>query len=142
MTGNGKLGGILVETKIQANRLVFVVVGIGINVNLRRVQLPMGATSIQLATGRRYDLDELLNLIVQRMKSKIRLLDRPESILKEWWEHCIHRPLQVIVTTENDTLAGISRGIAENGALIIETEDHQTHRVNEGSLRILNDYKT
>ena len=142
VTENGKLGGILVESKIQADRLVFAVVGAGINVNLRRSQLPIGATSIQLATGRRYDLHDLLNMIIRRMKSKIRMLDDPKSIMKEWWDHCIHRPPQVIVTTENDTLAGISRGIDDDGALIIETEDHRTHKVNEGSLRLLDDSKT
>lgn len=137
VTQDGKLGGILVESKIQADRLVFAVVGIGINVNLRRSQLPSGATSIQLATRRQYDLENLLKVIIQRAKSKIPMLDDPKLIMNEWWEHCIHRPPQVIVTTENDTLAGISRGIDEDGALIIETEDHRTHKVNEGSLRLL-----
>lgn len=139
---DGKLGGILIESKIQADRLVFAVVGTGINVNLRRSQLPSTATSIQLATGRRYDLHDLLTLIIQRMKSKIRMLDDPKSIMSEWWEYCIHRPPQVIVTTEDDTLVGISRGIDDDGSLIIETEDHRTHKVNEGNLRLLDNSKT
>ena len=140
-TENGKLGGILVESKIQADRLVFAVVGIGINVNLHKSQLPTGATSIQLASGRRYDLSDLLNVIIRHMKSRIHMLEEPKAIMNEWWEHCIHRPPQIIVTTENDTLTGISRGINEDGALIIETEDHRTHRVNEGNLRLLDNYK-
>ena len=75
--------------------------------------------------------------MIRHMKSKITRLEDPKSIMNEWWEHCIHRSLPVIVTAENNTLTGISRGIDEDGALIIETEDHRTHRVNEGSLRLL-----
>src|SRR6266566_2748981 len=102
-------------------------------------QLPPGATSMRLASGKQYDLRVLLKAILDQIKSSLDDLDRPSKIMNEWWRNCIHRPLRVQVTFPKDTVTGISRAIDEHGSLLIETDDHEIRRVNGGSLRILND---
>ncbi len=136
---SGKLGGILIESKTIGDRVSFVVVGIGLNVNLRKTQLPTGAVSLFSTTGTKYDLRGLLKTVAEETESKYDEIDESSSILEEWWHNCIHRPLQVQVTLQERTLAGITRGIDEDGSLILETEDGRTQKVREGTLRVLHD---
>jgi len=117
----------------------FVVVGIGLNVNLRKTQLPTGAVSLFATTGTKYDLRRLLKTIADQTMSKYDEIDKPSSILEEWWHNCIHRPFQVQATHQERTVTGITRGIDEDGSLILETEDGRTQKMREGTLRVLYD---
>ena len=133
----GKLGGILVESKTIRERLLFAVVGIGLNVSQRKAQLPFGATSLLLSTGVHFDRRRLLKAIVDQMMSRYNDIDEPSSIIEEWWHNCIHRPPTVQVTFQDSTVTGITRGIDETGALTLETEDRRTRKVSEGTLRLV-----
>jgi BirA family transcriptional regulator, biotin operon repressor / biotin---[acetyl-CoA-carboxylase] ligase len=133
----GKLGGILIESKTLRERLSFAVIGIGLNVSQRKTQLPIGATSLLLSTGVHFDRRRLMKAIVDQIMSRYDDIDEPSSIVEEWWHNCMHRPPKVQVTTQDGTITGITRGIEETGALILETEDRRTRKVNEGTLRVL-----
>ncbi len=133
----GKLGGILVESKTIRERLLFAVIGIGLNVGQRKAQLPIGATSLLLATGVQFDRQRLLKAIVDQIMSRYDDIDDPSSVIEEWWHNCIHRPPKVQVTAQDGTVTGITRGIDETGALTLETEDRRIRKVNEGTLRVI-----
>ena len=137
--GNAKLGGILVESKTQGERVSFAILGIGLNVNQGKAQLPPGAISMRLVSGKQHNLRVLLRAILDQIRSSFDDLYHPSKIMDEWWRNCIHRPFRVQVTLPKDTVTGISRAIDEDGSLLIETDDHRIRRVKEGSLRILND---
>ena len=137
--GSAKLGGILIESKTQGERVSFAILGIGLNVNQGKAQLPSGATSLHMISGKKYDLSLLLRPILNQLRWRYDDLDQPSKIMEDWWRNCIHRPLRVQVTLPKDTVTGITRSVAEDGSLIIETDDHKIRRVSEGSLRILND---
>lgn len=134
----GKLGGILVESKIQKDQVKFAVLGIGLNVDQKRSQLPLGATSIFQSTGVRFDKRSLLTSILYQIRSHYASIRHPKSLVKEWWINCIHRPLTVQITSHEENFTGITRGIDETGALTVETEDRRMVRVSDGSLRIMN----
>ncbi len=136
---NAKLGGILIESKTQDKRVSFAILGIGLNVNQGKAQLPPGAVSMRLVSGKQHDLRVLLRTILDQIRSSLDDLNDPSKIMDDWWRNCIHRPLRVQVTLPEDTVTGISRAIDEDGSLLIETDDHRIRRVQEGSLRILND---
>ncbi len=137
--GNLKLGGILIESKTQGSRVSFAILGIGLNINQSKAQLPPAAMSVRLATGKHYDLGTVLRAILDQLRSSYSDLDRPSKIIENWWRNCIHRPLRVQVNLPKETVTGISGAIDEEGSLLIETDDHRIRRVKEGSLRILND---
>jgi BirA family biotin operon repressor/biotin-[acetyl-CoA-carboxylase] ligase len=137
--GNAKLGGILIESKTMGESVSFAILGIGLNINQDKAHLPPGATSIRLVSGKQYDLRVVLRAILDQISSSFEDLDQPSKVMDEWWRNCIHRPLRVQVTLPNDTVTGISRAIDEDGGLLIETDDHEFRKVNEGSLRILVD---
>ena len=137
--GNAKLGGILIESKTQGERVSFAILGIGLNVNQGKAQLPSGATSLHIISGKKYDLSLLLRPILNQLRWRYDDLDQPSKVVEDWWRNCIHRPLRVQVTLPKDIVTGITRSVAEDGSLMIETDDHKIRKVTEGSLRILND---
>jgi BirA family transcriptional regulator, biotin operon repressor / biotin---[acetyl-CoA-carboxylase] ligase len=133
----GKIGGILIEAKTIGEQVLFVVVGIGLNINLAATQLPSGATSVYVETKTRYDNRKLLRRIIARMSSQYANLREPIVIVNEWWRQCVHRSIRVEVTLQDKTLAGITRGLDEDGSLLLETDRHKIARVSYGSLRLL-----
>ena len=62
---NKKLAGILIETKYLENKLLYVIIGIGININQKKFpkEIKTTATSIFLETGKTFDVYEVLNYI-------------------------------------------------------------------------------
>src|SRR6267378_1176778 len=137
--GRAKLGGILIESKTLADRISFAILGIGLNINQSKAQLPPEAVSLRLASGKQHDLRLLLRTILDKIRSSYDGLDNPSKIMEDWWHNCVHRPLRVQVTASKDTVTGVSRAIDEDGSLIIETDDREIRKVSEGSLRILID---
>lgn len=137
--GNAKLGGILVESKTLGDSVSFAILGIGLNINQSKAQLPPGAVSLRIVSRKQHNMTTILKAILEQIRSSLDDLNHPSRIMDEWWRNCIHRPLRIQVTRTNDTITGISRGIDEDGSLLIQTDDRGTRRVNEGSLRILDD---
>lgn len=136
---NRKLGGILIESRTLGGRVSFAILGIGLNINGGKAQLLPGATSLRLLSGKQHDLRRLLRAILDQIRSSYDDLDNPSKIMQDWWRNCIHRPLRVQVTTSKETFTGISRGIDDEGSLLIEIDDHRIRKLNEGSLTLLND---
>ena len=136
---NAKLGGILVESKTIGESVAFAILGIGLNINQGKAQLPPRAISLRLVSRKQYDLGLLLRAILDKIRSSYDDLDNPSKIMEDWWRNCVHRPLRVQVTVSKDTVTGVSRAIDEDGSLIIETDDREIRKVSEGSLRILDD---
>jgi BirA family transcriptional regulator, biotin operon repressor / biotin---[acetyl-CoA-carboxylase] ligase len=134
---NAKLGGILTESKTLGDRVSFAILGIGLNINQSRMQLPPGAISLRLVSGRQFDLRFVLRAILDQLRSWYNELNHPSRVMEEWWRNCVHRPLRVQVNLPKETVTGISRAIDEEGSLLIETDDHRIRKVNEGSLTLL-----
>jgi len=63
-----KLAGILLQSRIEGQRLDYLLIGIGINVNIPTEQLPLPtATSILAETGRPLDRRELLLTVLEEL---------------------------------------------------------------------------
>ena len=137
--GSAKLGGILIESKTLGDSVSFAILGIGVNINQSKSQLPPGAVSLRLVSRKQHDLRTLMRAILDQIRSSSDDLDNASRIMEEWWHNCIHRPLRVQVTLPKGAVSGISKGIDEDGALLIETDGGRIRKVSEGSLRLLYD---
>lgn len=134
---SGKLGGILVESKNVGEQVSYVIIGVGLNVNLKEKQLPVEATSVYLRTGKKHDLGELLAVIVDGMKSESRRPLSPARIMGEWWRNCIHRSRRVRVETPGRAVTGLNVGVDPEGLLLVETDKGTVEKFSEGTLRVL-----
>jgi BirA family biotin operon repressor/biotin-[acetyl-CoA-carboxylase] ligase len=63
-----KIAGILVETKIGKNKIEQAVIGLGLNVNNTRAQLPENATSLAVENKKNYDIDTIKEKIIFNFK--------------------------------------------------------------------------
>ena len=75
-----KLGGILLESKVIGRNPSFVVLGIGVNVNQPKEELPGGATSIFASTGRMTNLGKLLASILEGLRENYGMLVEPDDL--------------------------------------------------------------
>ncbi len=131
----GKLAGILVESKIVNEIVSFVIVGIGLNVNQDQRELPSRATSLCKITGRNYELNELMEVVIEEMKLDY---DGAElaKITDEWWTNCVHNYEQVVTHTPSGYVKGLCVGMNTDGSILIKSK-HRMVRVSEGSLKLV-----
>ncbi|WP_158056287.1 biotin--[acetyl-CoA-carboxylase] ligase [Halorussus halophilus] len=125
--GGHKLAGILTEMEGEADRVSWVVVGIGVNANLDAEDLPEGATSLRDENG---DVDR--RRFVQRLLERFdELRDDPEEILDAWRDRSATLGQRVRVETADGEVVGEAVDVALPGALLVETEDGRV-RVHAG----------
>jgi BirA family biotin operon repressor/biotin-[acetyl-CoA-carboxylase] ligase len=132
-----KLGGLLAETRFYGGALDFVIVGVGINVNVPAEFLPdlaPDATSILAETGRETDRDLLLDRFLNEVAGRYERWRTGERPWAEWVARLatLGRPVR-IVTLEGE-LRGVAEGVDEEGALFLRTPDGVLHRVRVGDV--------
>ncbi|OLD04147.1 biotin--[acetyl-CoA-carboxylase] ligase [archaeon 13_1_20CM_2_54_9] len=132
-----KLGGILLESKVIGRNPSFVVLGIGVNVNQPKEELPGGATSIFASTGRMTNLGKLLASILEGLRENYGMLVEPDDLLKKWWERCQHRSRTVQVENPGGIIRGVNVGIDGRGYLVVKALDGSVETVEDGTLRIV-----
>jgi len=134
-----KLGGILTETELTGDRLAFVVVGIGINVNVRKQELPAvdpHATSILAETNAVVDRTDLLLALLSGVEDRYRSLRQGVSPHKEWSERLATLGRPVTAQTPDGTLHGVAEGVDPNGALLLRTDDGSLNRILAGDVSL------
>jgi BirA family biotin operon repressor/biotin-[acetyl-CoA-carboxylase] ligase len=119
-----KLAGILVEVLPDGRT----VIGIGINTNNSMAEAPTVlrsmATSMLDLTGIRYDHTELLVALFQHMqKHLVALKDAPSQLSAQADALCLQRGKQLTIQLGRQTIVGLCRGIAPDGALLLETSE-------------------
>ncbi|MBI4558045.1 MAG: biotin--[acetyl-CoA-carboxylase] ligase [Candidatus Hydrogenedentes bacterium] len=128
-----KVCGILVEHRGERNAL-----GIGLNVHQRLEDFPeelrAKATSLELATGSRFDRAALLRDILTRLDERVLALrgNGYEAIRREWAHTCDLKGRDV----RYGGIAGTVKDIDEHGALIVVTVQGE-HRLISGEIEIL-----
>lgn len=129
-----KLAGILIETKISGSKVGYVIVGIGLNVNLTAKDLPIGATSIFMASKKHFSLEKTMSSVLTALEGHYNAIEDKKSVLSDWWNHCAHRMKPVIIETGNGLVRGKCVGVNLDGSIIVKT-DKGNVVVTDGTLR-------
>ena len=138
-----KVCGILSQMKMSGNTIDFVVVGIGINVNLNREQFPQDiqsiATSLAVEAGREISRLELIISLYENLAKWYReLLQSGFAPVKERWlglSPMIGKKVSVLFREE--AVSGKAIGLGEDGSLILLTDKNETIQVSAGDATIL-----
>ena len=81
---NRKLAGILINSTIKANKMDVSIIGIGLNVNQMQFQdWPTHPISLQQITGKTYDLQPLLEQIVESILIKVEQLKSDPATIEQ-----------------------------------------------------------
>lgn len=144
LVDNRKLGGILCEMAAEADRVEHVVVGIGLNVNLRRGRLPRAlaatATSLALATGRTWPRADVLAALLREFEEAYDLwcAEGLEPFLPELAarDALKGRPVR-IQQSAGRVVEGIAAGIQSDGSLLVRQDAGTEVLVYSGDAHLL-----
>jgi BirA family biotin operon repressor/biotin-[acetyl-CoA-carboxylase] ligase len=117
LVGEEKLAGILTEMEGEADRVAWVVVGIGINVHPEG--LPEDATGL-LAHTEEIDRRAFVQDLLERFNA---LRAAPLEVLGAWREHALTLGRRVRVETGNGTVVGTARDVEFPGTLVVATDE-------------------
>jgi BirA family biotin operon repressor/biotin-[acetyl-CoA-carboxylase] ligase len=121
VTTEGKLSGILTEMEGEADRVSWIVVGIGVNANVDPGDLPAGvaATSVRAEVG---DIDR--RAFTQHLLEEFDdLRSGPDAVLPAWRGYAATLGRRVRVETRDGPVVGEAVDVALPGALVVETAD-------------------
>ena len=129
-TGDGeerKLAGILTEMEGEANRVSWVVIGVGLNANIDAGAVPETATTMREQIG---DVDraDLTRRLLERFDE---LRADPESVLPAWRELASTLGRRVRVETPGGEVVGEAADVEFPGTLVVETGSEE-ERVSAG----------
>lgn len=139
LIGRRKICGILAEMQAEVDSVQTLIMGVGLNVNHQAmpVDLQDRATSLRLATGRRYSRIELLAESLEEME---RLLERfqkegPSAITVPWSRSSSFTEGRSIEVHDGfRSISGVTRGLQASGALRVEQADGSIEEVFSGDL--------
>jgi BirA family biotin operon repressor/biotin-[acetyl-CoA-carboxylase] ligase len=134
-----KLAGILTESKIINNKLLYAVVGVGINVNAKDFppEIKDIATSIYLACNKEVSREELLAnffnsfeyYLLTYKKSNIKI-----DVREKWKEASEYINKLVKITVDGKTEYFVERGISSDGALCVEDMSGNIKKIYYGDI--------
>jgi BirA family biotin operon repressor/biotin-[acetyl-CoA-carboxylase] ligase len=133
-----KLAGLLVETIAESDRLRGAVLGIGINVNWRRSEMPADlrqhATSLADLGGAPVDREALLSRILDRLEAELVAVEAGVSPLERYRSRCSTLGASVKVEVAEGVVSGRAVDLDETGALIVEEDGGRRHVVTGGEV--------
>ncbi len=134
-----KVGGILTEMDAEADRVHFVVVGIGINVNSSRKELPPEATSLKEIAGHpisRLEFTRKFLLEFENDYSKFKQ-EKFDELAREWENLSVTSGQRVVADVLGRKVHGQAVGIDKDGALWIRKDNGLQERILAGDISIL-----
>lgn len=138
-----KLSGTLCEMKSDTDQVQYVVLGIGINVNMESMDPCISdiATSLKLETGLGYSRTRLSAYLLEELEGIYRqwLEVRNLRIFKvEWENHSMLEGKNVKIETPSGIIRGVARGLTDEGALRLERPDGTIQKIFSGDAHISN----
>jgi BirA family biotin operon repressor/biotin-[acetyl-CoA-carboxylase] ligase len=138
-----KIAGILLEMSGEIDNADYLIVGIGINVNVRTNDLPpaIGAISTSLleTSGWEMDANEVLLTVLKDLDRYYRefLKNGFSDIRLEFKSRCLHLGNAIETTRGQDIIRGINTDIDEMGNLMVQCQDNVV-RISTGDVKVLN----
>lgn len=139
---NGKKAvGILTEISCEIERVNYVVVGIGININERYFddELSDKATSLFIETGKVFKKAEILNLVLNEFEKnyyKFIKTGNFNSFVEEYRTLCVNIGKEIKAVSKKETITGIVSDISEKGELVIKNPENNSIFLASGEVSV------
>jgi len=133
---NKKLGGILTEINAEADRVHFLIIGIGLNVNNDKNSLLPGAVSLKEAQGCHFSRLNLAQEVLRKIEEDYFVFQKQGSlaIIESWREYNSTLGKRVRVSSDSGQLEGIAVDIENDGGLLIRDDLGLTRKVMAGDV--------
>lgn len=127
LLNGAKVAGLLNEMSSETDRVNYVVLGIGVNLNMRREQFPddlrYPATSLALELGEPVSRLDFTRVLLQEIDALYRLCleQGSEPIMAAWTKLCDMMGQAVRVDCNDVQIQGTMVGLGDDGALLVRT---------------------
>lgn len=125
MSGNKKIGGILIENSLKSEREIQSVIGLGLNVNQTHFGHLPQASSLSVVSGRDFDLDALIFEIVFDLKKIINHWPTDQEKYRSQYIDSLFRINQKTMFKKSDEthFEGVIIGINHTGKVLIKSHE-------------------
>ena len=136
-----KICGILTEMGLEKGRIREVVIGDGINVNLEEFpdELKDKATSLYLETGKKYDRNRLISLIMEKFERNYEKFTETcdlSPLIDDYNVMLANRNQPVRILDKINPYEGIAIGIDREGELLVKVADGEIRKVCSGEVSV------
>ncbi len=133
-----KVCGILTEMKAEQDKVDFVILGIGVNVDTSVRHLPKGATSLAKESGRRAAKVDLTRRILENLEEYLALFGKDgfNKIRNEWRDYSATLGRQVKVHCHDEKIEGEALDVDRDGALVVRLDSGIQRRILSGDVVI------
>ncbi len=135
-----KVAGLLNEMSAETDRISFVILGIGVNLNMQADQFPgdlrSPATSLLLESGKAVSRLHFASILLQELdREYVRFMREGfDPVRYEWSRLCNAAGRTVRVDTGAGLLQGVFDGLDRDGALLVRLSDGTLERVLSGDV--------
>jgi len=126
-----KLSGMLSELEAEAERVFFINIGMGINVNNDPTGVEPGAISLKNMLGREISRVRLLARFLDEFEDRLKNAEF-ENIISEWKQYTVTLQRQVRIVTQREVTEGLAVDVDENGALVVRLADGSIKKITYG----------
>jgi BirA family biotin operon repressor/biotin-[acetyl-CoA-carboxylase] ligase len=144
LIGGKKVAGLLNEMSAETDGINFVILGIGVNLNMTADQFPGDlrhpATSLYIETGAKVGRARFAALLLNELdRLYAGFLDYGfAQARREWQERCNANGREVVVSNHGcDDIRGQFAGIDSDGALLVQRPNGGIERILSGDVRVL-----
>ncbi len=117
-----KISGMLSELEAETDRVLFISIGMGINVNNDPSEVEPGASSLKNITGRNISKKMLLARFLDEFEKRLQKA-KFENVISEWKEYTVTLNRQVKIVTHQEVSEGLAVDVEQDGALVLELAD-------------------
>ncbi len=141
-----KVAGVLTEMELGGDRVEFVLVGLGINLNMTRGVMNdlMGevsevATSVREELGHEVDRSEFAARVINLLEKWYQEFNTrgKSTIIDEWKKRWGDLNQRVRVKVAHDWIEGIAYELDQNGFLLVRRDNGVTERIIAGDLTVI-----
>jgi BirA family biotin operon repressor/biotin-[acetyl-CoA-carboxylase] ligase len=137
-----KVAGILTELSAETDRIKYVILGVGIDVNQTAAEFPADlrriATSLRIETGQKQNRAELAVKVLHELDRDYEHVreGRFEDLSAEWEKHCSTIGHQVVIHVGDRKIQGRAEALDTDGALLIRTQHGHLERIIGGDVTV------
>jgi BirA family biotin operon repressor/biotin-[acetyl-CoA-carboxylase] ligase len=137
-----KVAGILTELSAELDHVKYLILGIGVDVNLNASEFPTDvrkiATSLKIESGHALNRAELAAAILTELDADYARIcaGQFESVADEWEERCTTLGHNVVINIGDRSIQGRAESLDSDGALLLRTQHGRLERIVGGDVTL------
>ncbi len=117
-----KISGMLAELEAESDRIVYINIGVGININNDPSLVEPAATSLKNILGREVSKKDILSRYLDAFEQRLQT-SAFDRVIEEWKQYTVTLNRDVRVVTTHEVFEGKAIDVDDSGALVLKCTD-------------------